>query len=184
MQSSFTYDVYLSFRDEDTRRGFTGHLYKSLQQNGIRTFIDLQKLYTGSQIDPSLVKAIDESKIAIVIFSESYASSPFCLDELCIILDRVKGNGRFVLPIFYKVDRYEALSGFGFDDNDNIPKVKVQNWRLALQKAANLFSWSFTDRDGYEYEFIQKIVDYVSRRIDPASPLNVADYLGYVEWVE
>ena len=43
--SSFThqpkkFDVFLSFRGEDTRLGFIGHLYKVLCQRGINTFID------------------------------------------------------------------------------------------------------------------------------------------------
>ena len=38
------YDVFLSFRGEDTCYKFVGHLYDSLIQNGIITFKDNEKL--------------------------------------------------------------------------------------------------------------------------------------------
>ena len=42
----FTYDVFLSFKGEDTRYNFTGHLYQALCDKGFNTFIDndLQKI--------------------------------------------------------------------------------------------------------------------------------------------
>ncbi|KEH17344.1 TIR-NBS-LRR TIR type disease resistance protein [Medicago truncatula] len=46
------YDVFLSFRGEDTRRNFTSHLYDSLADN-----TELQK---GDEISPTLIKAIEE----------------------------------------------------------------------------------------------------------------------------
>nr|KYP63958.1 TMV resistance protein N [Cajanus cajan] len=50
-------------------------------------------------------------------------------------------------------------------------KEKVKKWRLALQEAANLSGWHFTY--GYEYEFIRKMVQEVSKEIN-GSPLYVA----------
>ena len=69
------YDVFLSFRSEDTRNGFTDHLYATLKQKGIVTFRDEEKLGRGESISPELLKAIEESKFAIVILSRNYASS-------------------------------------------------------------------------------------------------------------
>ncbi|KAI4353225.1 hypothetical protein L6164_002191 [Bauhinia variegata] len=86
----WTYDVFLSFRGKDTRTGFTGNLYNALCQRGIHTFIDDAQLRRGEEITPSLVKAIEESRIAIVVFSENYASSRFCLEELVKIIDCIK----------------------------------------------------------------------------------------------
>ena len=34
------FEVFLSFRGEDTRLGFTGYLYQALDRNGIKTFVD------------------------------------------------------------------------------------------------------------------------------------------------
>ena len=75
------FDVFLSFRGEDTRLGFVGHLYNALCQRGINTFID-NNLQRGEEISVKLLKVIESSKISIIVFSENYASSSWCLDEL------------------------------------------------------------------------------------------------------
>ena len=97
------YDVFLSFRGEDTRKGFTDHLYTALRQKGIDTFMDDQ-LRRGEQISPELLTAIENSRMSIIVFSDNYASSSWCLDELVKILDCVKVMGHKALPVFYKVD--------------------------------------------------------------------------------
>jgi len=150
---AFTYDVFLSFRGEDTRHGFTGNLYKALCVRGIYTFIDDEELQSGEEITPSLRKAIEESRIAIVVLSHNYASSSFCLDELVVILD-CKNKGLLVIPVFYKVDpsdvRHQKES-YGealtkrqrrFEDVE-----KVQKWKMALRQVADLSGYHF--KDGY-----------------------------------
>ncbi|XP_060671071.1 disease resistance protein RPV1-like [Ziziphus jujuba] len=96
--------VFLSFRGIDTRDNFTGHLYRALQQKGIQTFIDNEELRRGEEISPSLIKAIRGSKISIIIFSENYASSSWCLDELVEILECRELLGQLVWPVFFYVD--------------------------------------------------------------------------------
>nr|AFP55565.1 TIR-NBS-LRR [Rosa rugosa] len=58
------YDVFLSFRGEDTRKGFTDYLYKELQRQGIRTFRDDPQLERGTAISPELLTAIEQSSFA------------------------------------------------------------------------------------------------------------------------
>ena len=107
------YDVFLSFIGEDTRNCFTGHLYAALQRSGIFTFRDNERLERGKSISSELLKAIEESRFAIVILSRNYASSTWCLDELAKIIRWMKENEMTVLPIFYKVDpsdvRYQKI---------------------------------------------------------------------------
>lgn len=79
---AWTHDVFLSFRGEDTRNSFIDHLYKTLVQKGIQTFKDDEALYRGKSISPALLKAIEDSRFAVVVFSKNYASSSWCLDEL------------------------------------------------------------------------------------------------------
>jgi hypothetical protein len=52
----------------------------------ILTFID-NDLRRGEEISPSLVKAIEDSMLSVIIFSQNYASSKWCLDELLKILE-------------------------------------------------------------------------------------------------
>ena len=106
--SFFTYqskkfNVFLSFRGKDTRRGFTNHLYHALCQQGIDTFID-NDLNKGDKISDELINIIENSTMSIVIFSENYASFTWCLDELAKIIECRNKNDQLVQPVFYMVE--------------------------------------------------------------------------------
>ncbi|KAL3499755.1 hypothetical protein ACH5RR_038863 [Cinchona calisaya] len=94
----------MSFRGEDVRKNFVDFLYSALEQKGIYTFKDDKKLKRGRAIRPALSQAIEESRIAIIVFSENYASSAWCLDELAKIIECNGVLGQTVLPVFYDVD--------------------------------------------------------------------------------
>ncbi|KAK7401330.1 hypothetical protein VNO78_12725 [Psophocarpus tetragonolobus] len=183
----WTYDVFLSFRGEDTRFGFTGHLYNALCQRGINTFMDDEVLKKGQQISAAIFKAIEESRMAIVVFSENYASSTWCLEELVKILCCKKIMELIVYPLFYKVDPSEVRHQTGcygqhlakHERKLIYNKEKVQNWRLALHEAANLVGWHFKDGYGYEHEFIRRIVDMVG--ISKPNLIPVDAYLVGIE---
>ncbi|TKY56916.1 TMV resistance protein N [Spatholobus suberectus] len=184
---SSSYDAFLSFRGSDTRHGFTGHLYKALCDSGIYTFIDDEELQRGEEITPALVKAIEGSRIAIIVLSKDYASSSFCLDELATILD-YKSKGLLVIPVFYKVNpsdvrhqkgSYEkALAKHQERLKHNMDKL--QKWKMALRQVADLSGYHLQDGDEYEYKFIVSVVDLVSDKINPAR-LHVGDYLVGLE---
>ena len=106
------YDVFVSFRGEDTRDNFTSHLYSALCRQNIQTFIDDQ-LNRGDEISESLVNAIEVSHISVIIFSESYASSRWCLDELVKILECKKEYAQIVIPVFYRVDPSDVRNQTG-----------------------------------------------------------------------
>ncbi|XP_008231917.1 PREDICTED: TMV resistance protein N-like [Prunus mume] len=180
--SSSSYDVFLSFRG-DTRFNFTDHLYKALRDKGIYTFID-GELVRGEEISPALVKAIEESRISLIVFSENYASSRWCLDELVKILQCKQSKQQIVLPIFYKVDPSDVrkqTSKFG-DAFEGLIKRKFKNdkekvliWREALTKVANLSGHTFKDGE-YETTFINNIVDGILSQVLSCTYWNVAKY--------
>lgn len=182
----WNYDVFLSFRGEDTRSGFTGHLYYALRQRGINTFMDDEGLKRGEQISPSIFKAIQECRMAIVVFSANYASSTWCLEELVKILNCKKTKGLTVYPVFYKVDPSDVRHQKGsygqqlakHEEKMMGNKENVQNWRLALHEAANLAGWHFKDGYAYEYELISQIADVVGVS---ANFLPVDEYLVGLE---
>ena len=146
------YDVFLSFRGEDTRKNFTSHLYKALCEKGINTFID-NDLQRGEEIPMELLKAIESSMISIVVFSKNFASSTWCLNELVKIFE-CRNNGQLVLPIFYKVNPSEirkqdgefgiALAKHEKEFKDDIEKV--QRWRKTLTATTNLSGFPYNDR--------------------------------------
>ena len=76
--TSHTYDVFLSFRGEDTRNNFTGYLYDSLKKRGIHTFMDELNLKKGEEISPTIAKAIEGSKFTLIVLSNLHS---WCLNN-------------------------------------------------------------------------------------------------------
>ncbi|XP_037496401.1 disease resistance protein RPV1 [Jatropha curcas] len=142
------YDVFLSFRGEDTRDSFTSHLYAALCDKKIQTFID-NNLVRGKEISSSLLKAIEESKISVPILSENYASSKWCLEELAEIIKCMKKNGQIVIPVFYRIRPSDVRNQTGsfhdafarYEKSLMVNKDKVQRWRAALKEVAGLSGW-------------------------------------------
>ncbi|KAH9725559.1 hypothetical protein KPL70_007919 [Citrus sinensis] len=97
------YDAFLSFRGEDIRKSFTGNLYTALKNKGIYAFRDDKELQKGGSISPELLKAIEESRVSIIVLSKNYASSTWCLDELAKIVE-CKNKEAQNSPIFYGVE--------------------------------------------------------------------------------
>jgi hypothetical protein len=152
------YDVFLSFRGEDTSKTFTDHLHTALVQAGIHTFQDDDELPRGEEISDHLLKAIRESKISTVVFSKGYASSRWCLNELVEILKcRKRKTGQIALPIFYDIDPSDVRKQTGsfaeaFVKHEERSKEKVKEWREALEEAGNLSGWNLKDMaNGYAF---------------------------------
>ena len=145
---AFEYDVFISFSGEDTRKGFTSHLHTALQHKRIKTFKDDEDLERGDEISQALKKAIETSKLYVIIFSTNYASSSWCLDELVHILECRENYEQTVLPVFYGIDpsdvrgqRGSYRSAFAIHERFRNKMDKVQKWRDALTAAANLAGW-------------------------------------------
>jgi len=144
--NSKQHHVFLSFRGEDTRYNFTSHLYAALCGKKIRTFMDDEEIERGDNISPTLLSAIESSKICVIIFSQNYASSSWCLDELVKIIECSEKKKLVVIPVFYHIDpshvrHQRGTYGDAFAKHedrfrDNLTKVHM--WRTALHKAANL----------------------------------------------
>ncbi|KAI9108299.1 hypothetical protein K1719_020782 [Acacia pycnantha] len=179
----WTYDVFINFRGEDTRHGFVGNLYNGLKNAGVHTFLDDEELRRGDEITPTLLKSIENSRMAIIVFSKNYASSTFCLNELVKIHECIKRKGRLVWPIFYDVepsevrhqtDHYERALSMHIK-NLRADEDKIHSWKLALHEVSNISGHHFNPRQGYEYQFIEKIVKEVSSKINRV-PLHVSEY--------
>lgn len=149
------HDLFLSFRGEDTRAKFTSHLHAKLIEKNVETYID-NRLSKGDEISPELIKAIQGSKISVITFSENYAFSSWCLDEVVCILKCKKERGQMVVPIFYDVDpshvrkqlkSYEAA--FAKHKERYTERVeKVNEWRAALTDTASIAGWDSLNYKG------------------------------------
>ena len=144
------YDVFISFRGEDTRNNFMDHLYNALTGKGINTFRD-EKLERGKPISLELLKAIEQSRSTVVILSKDYASSHWCLDELAKIIACKEDMGMIVLPVFHYVEPSDVRKQMGtfaqafIKHEENEEETRVDKWRDALRQVGNLPGWHLKD---------------------------------------
>ncbi|KAL1217632.1 Toll/interleukin-1 receptor-like protein [Cardamine amara subsp. amara] len=160
------YDVFLSFRGIDTRRSFISFFYKELDQSNIRTFKDDKDLESGDRISPELIRAIEESRFAVVVVSVNYTASPWCLEELVKIMDLEKEKKIKVMPIFYGVNPSDVRWQIGavaehFEKHkDRYVPEKVRSWIQALENLA-----SISGNCSCEWEDDSKMVDEITDKI-------------------
>nr|XP_011457315.1 PREDICTED: TMV resistance protein N-like isoform X1 [Fragaria vesca subsp. vesca]XP_011457316.1 PREDICTED: TMV resistance protein N-like isoform X1 [Fragaria vesca subsp. vesca]XP_011457317.1 PREDICTED: TMV resistance protein N-like isoform X1 [Fragaria vesca subsp. vesca]XP_011457318.1 PREDICTED: TMV resistance protein N-like isoform X1 [Fragaria vesca subsp. vesca] len=186
--TQWTYDIFLSFRGEDTHKSFTDHLYAALDQEGIFAFRDDEELDIGQPISSKLMEAILVSRILLVVISRNYASLTWCLDELTAIVECMEDRGQRVFPIFYDVDPCDVRKQTGWFEQafvvheerfkDDSEKEKMQKWRAALTRVANLSGFHLQNR--YESKFIQEIVGKIVNELSSTIQQPHSDDLGLV----
>nr|XP_048331062.1 TMV resistance protein N-like isoform X2 [Ziziphus jujuba var. spinosa] len=175
----FKYDVFLSFKGEDTNSDFTYSLDMALKRMGFSTFKDDgdsdEGQYDGDSdegqyVSSELQQAIEGSRVYIIILSTSYAASGWCLEEL-VKLHECRKPGSKILPIFYDVDPSVVRHQTGhyakaFAKHAHVYKThkgRVERWRSALNGVANLSGWDLCS--GSKQEVLPDIVHDVSRKL-------------------
>ncbi|XP_031267537.1 TMV resistance protein N-like isoform X2 [Pistacia vera] len=167
------YEVFLSFRDEETQKNFRSHLYDAFSRENINTFID-DKLNRGEEISLALLTAIEQSKISVIILSKGYGSSSWCLKELEKIVECKKKYSQILIPIFYHVDPSDVRKqtgdfGKAFSQLEERFKVDdpemLQRWKTALTDIGNL-SGFISDNTGDESVLVQDIVNDILEKLD------------------
>ncbi|CDY24792.1 BnaA08g15180D [Brassica napus] len=158
------HQVFINFRGKELRLTFVSHLEKALRRDGINVFVD--KNETKGKDLSSLFSRIEESRIALAIFSSMYTESKWCLNELVKINECVHSGKLVVIPIFYKVDTDDVKNRNG--------TFGAKLWELAKTKPEMLVKWvkaleDVTEKIGYtlgemsdESESIEKIVKGVT----------------------
>ncbi|KAL6557348.1 hypothetical protein OROMI_017698 [Orobanche minor] len=180
----FSYDVFLSFRGQDTRKIFIGHLYKALDQKAISTFIDAEELRKGQEIS-ELLMCIQESRLSIVVLSQNYATSTWCLRELVKIVECMDSRKQIVVPVFYEIDPSDVRklkSDFAkaFAEYEHDPNVKNEDapiWKSALIRVSNLSGWDSRDYKD-DANLIDDIVEDVFNKLIHISSSKANSLVG------
>lgn len=130
--------VFVNFRGDELRDNFISHLETALRDGGVNYFID-NLLDAGTDLK-DLFSEIEDSEIALAVFSKRYSESKWCLNELVKIMEKVEENKLHVIPIFFKVkvddvkkqigDFERNLLGGGPGERPEMPK-----WEKALHSA-------------------------------------------------
>ncbi|KAM7508445.1 hypothetical protein LguiA_018898 [Lonicera macranthoides] len=162
------FEVFLNFKGDDTRKGFTDFLYTYLVSASIHTFRDDNSLRVGEKISLDLLKAIKDSKISIPIFSKNYAASKWCLLELSKMVECQENEGQQIFPIFYDVDPFDVRNQKGSYEKafrqhmKNFDEKTVQEWKEVLGKVGALKGFELKkETDGCEGELVKMIVERV-----------------------
>ncbi|PRQ57517.1 putative TIR domain-containing protein [Rosa chinensis] len=182
----FKYDVFINFRGEDTRRCFVCHLYEALKQRALDPFIDSEELRKGDDLS-ELFKAIQDSRLSIVVFSKDYASSKWCLKELAQILECMDRQRQIVVPIFYEVDpshirNLEESFAEAFakhESNSKIDKKELESWKSTLTRATSLSGWDSKSKDYRDdTQLIGSIVEDILKKLIHISPSKTDGLIG------
>ncbi|GKC47168.1 TMV resistance protein N-like protein [Tanacetum coccineum] len=173
------FDVFLSFRGEDTRNNITGHIYEALKRASLATFRDNIEIRKGLELEPEIISAIKASETSVIVISENFATSTFCLEELSLILDQRRDCNHYVLPAFFKVDPSDVRKQTGSfkievkDDSTKWTRDNVNRWKTALTMASNLIGVVL---EKSETEFVNDIVDTIFDKVTSKKfhlPLNL-----------
>ncbi|XP_039165030.1 putative disease resistance protein At4g11170 isoform X1 [Eucalyptus grandis] len=155
----------MNFRGRDTRKGFGDYHYTSLVDAGVHVFRD-EEICVGAKIGFDFPSVIAQTKISIVIISENFASSSWCLKELVHILECRRSRGQLVLPIYYKVKplQLKYLTGRFRGAIDahkrKMGEMVVNYWIEALREVTSVKGWK-SEEFGHEGELVRSVVNEV-----------------------
>ncbi|CAN6864234.1 unnamed protein product, partial [Brassica oleracea] len=179
---TWTHDVFPSFCGGDVRKSFLSHLLKELESKGIRPFID-NNIERAQSIGPELVRAIRESRVAVVLLSRNYTSSSWCLDELVEIMKCRERDQQTVISIFYGVDPSyvrKQTRDFGkvFNNTCVGKEEKVKKaWRQALVDVGNIAGYD-SSRWETEANMIDEIAEELMKVLGHTPSKDFDDFVG------
>ncbi|KAL1072793.1 hypothetical protein V6Z11_D11G177600 [Gossypium hirsutum] len=147
--------------------------------------MDENQLKTGQNLSSSLLRAIEESRISVIIFSKNYASSSWCLQELFKIMELKRLNKLEVVPIFYHVNPPDVRKCTGsfeeaFANHQQNWAHKLQGWKDAFSEAGYIKGWHIVGdkSDRSEPEYMMKIVEDIMKKMDLMSPNDIKGLVG------
>lgn len=100
-KASTSYKSFICHRGPDTKTNLVSHLHSDLDKCGMQPFLDRESLVKGLGLETQIEKAIATVSVNIVIFSENFASSPWCLKELVRIL---VSKAHIIPVLFHRVE--------------------------------------------------------------------------------
>ncbi|KAL4017387.1 hypothetical protein IC575_020939 [Cucumis melo] len=170
------YDVFLSHRAKDTGQSFAADLHEALTSQGIVVFRDDVDEEDGEKpygVEEKM-KAVEESRSSIVVFSENYGSF-VCMKEVGKIAMCKELMDQLVLPIFYKIDPGNVRKQEGnfekyFNEHEANPKIdieEVENWRYSMNQVGHLSGWHVQDSQSEEGSIIDEVVKHIFNKLRP-----------------
>jgi len=186
------YDVFINHRGPDVKDTFGSHLYRRLLDHGLSVFLDREELEEGHNISSQIEQAISGASVHIAIFSERYAESYWCLNELVLIKNSEATSNQkvIILPIFLKVDpsevrhtekngRYAEALLMLQDKRTSDPQTReekprygsdtIQNWRTTLSYVADMSGFELKKYNGDEGKLLDDVLQRVLKHMKNVS---------------
>ncbi|GLJ34290.1 hypothetical protein SUGI_0689110 [Cryptomeria japonica] len=166
------YHVFINHRGPDVKDTFASTIDFSLRDKGLNVFFDKTEFQSGQRLLPTITEAIRSSSVYIAIFSPRYAESPWCLEELRLMIE----CDRKIIPVFYHVrpqDLKRQQTGKGVYAKDlkelenkadayeiTYDRRTVLQWREALKQACNISGLEFDSKsfNGNQGKLVETIV--------------------------
>lgn len=135
MKAEEEWDIFIchsSFDKEDVAEP----LANCMKEMGVKAFYDKNSIPKTADSDLDIVKALDNSQIGVVIYSENFLKSPYSISERSIIYKgKIKGLND-VFPIYYQISPkdsrivelgfYRNYNGVVINDKKDIPAVAAE----------------------------------------------------------
>eukprot|EP01018_Ginkgo_biloba_P021960 Gb_23826 [translate_table: standard] len=155
-----------------------------LQHMGLKVFLDYKELKYGDPIPATIEHSINTASLHIAIFSETYATSPWCLSELCLMLK----TGATIVPVFYGVrpsdlrylDQKEKTGVFAdaFREHElkgRYESHRLDEWKQALRTVSFFYGWEHKIHDDAK-KLCWSVVYHVLKELKKVLSLEVAPH--------
>lgn len=176
---SATYQVFINHRGTDVKKTLASLIYRDLTKLGLRVFLDNQELRIGDDFPPAIFEAIQSAYVHIAIFTEGYAQSRWCLDELYRIWKSSQERKAKILTVFYDVQPAalrnvkEGCYAEAFEGHQRKRRAEdIENWKTALKEVSKITGLEFKTNTDLG-DALEKIVNGVLEQIN-WQPLEVA----------
>lgn len=117
MELNQRYDVFVCGRplrsnslgrdEEKLKRSMADMVCDALRKNRIKTFMEVPGFDRGDNTSIYILKALQVSRMSIVFLTKDFPASPYCLDELVLILERKNTQNHPIYPVYYNVTSSE-----------------------------------------------------------------------------
>ncbi|KAH9289651.1 hypothetical protein KI387_033768 [Taxus chinensis] len=192
-----SYHVFINHRGPDVKDTLASHIYYSLHSTGLNVFFDRPELQPGQRLHPAIAEAIRTSSVHIAILSPKYAESPWCLDELCLMLE----SGAKIIPVFYHVcpadlmrlQKSEGIYAGAFlelaEKTDGNRKryepETLRRWRDGLTEVSKISGLDLSARfNGDEGKLVHTIVGLVVEHLRKERKNAVTEVVGLEDRLE
>ncbi|RAM52271.1 MAG: DUF1883 domain-containing protein [Hapalosiphonaceae cyanobacterium JJU2] len=102
------YDVFISHASED-KEGIVTPLANALKNEGLRVWYDEFELKIGDSLRRKIDRGLANSRVGLVVLSQSFISKGWTNYELDGIVTRTITGEQILLPIWHKISKQEVI---------------------------------------------------------------------------